>query len=90
MTERFDEGIKEIVLILLNLGASVYEADYLLKLLKDRPEPIEQKIEGLRQAEDRIDSTKFDTASNQVKQKLTQQNPVLVKLPHLRQLDNKT
>jgi GH24 family phage-related lysozyme (muramidase) len=73
MTEQFDEGVKEILLVLLNLGAGVYEANYLLSLLNDRPEPIEQKIEGLRQAEDEIDNQKFDAAANQAIQKLSQQ-----------------
>lgn len=79
MTQQFDEGVKEILLVLLNLGAGVYEANYLLNLLNDRPEPIEQKIEGLRQAEDRIDSKKFDVAATQAIQKLSQQKKQPIK-----------
>ena len=76
MTEQFDEGVKEILLALLSLGASVYETKYILDLINDRPEPIEQKIEGIKQAEDKIDSQKFDAAANQVIKKLSQQKPV--------------
>ena len=47
MTEQFDEGYKEILMGLLSLGATAYETDYILKALKERPEPIEQKIDSL-------------------------------------------
>ena len=43
MTEQFDEGFKEIVMSLLSLGATAYETNYILKVLDERPEPVEQK-----------------------------------------------
>jgi len=75
MTQQFDEGVKEILLTLFSLGASMYEANYILDLLEKRPEPIVQKIEGLKQAIDKIDSPKFDAAAMDAAKKLTQQKP---------------
>ena len=43
MTEQFDEGVKEIVMTMLSLGATAYEADYVLDQLKKSPEPIEKR-----------------------------------------------
>jgi len=70
MTEQFDEGFKEILLGLLSLGATAYETDYILDLLNDRPEPVEQKISALQKADDMISSTKFDQVAAKVMQKL--------------------
>ena len=63
MTEQFDEGVKEILLSLLSIGAAAYETDYLVDVLRDRPEPIEQKVDALKQAEDMIISPSFDKAA---------------------------
>ena len=57
MTEQFDEGVKEILLSLLSLGATAYETSYLVDFLKDRPEPIEQKIDALDRVEDIMPSS---------------------------------
>jgi hypothetical protein len=70
MTEQFDEGFKEIVMSLLSLGATAYEADYILKVLDERPEPAEQKIQALKKADDIIKSDKFDKVAATVLQKL--------------------
>jgi len=80
MTEQFDEGFKEILLGLLSLGATAYETDYILKLLNKRPEPVEQKIEALKKADDMISSTKFDQVAAKVMQRLKLENePVEIK-----------
>ena len=63
MTEQFDEGVKEILLSLLSLGATAYETDYLVDLFKDRPEPIEQKIDAVKHAEKLIISPSFNTVA---------------------------
>lgn len=86
MTEQFDEGVKEILLVLLNLGAGLYETNYILSLLKDRPEPIEQKIEGLKQAEDKINSLKFDKAAQQAVQRLSEVKPETPKQTNLQKV----
>lgn len=70
MTEQFDEGFKEIVMSLLSLGATAYETDYILKVLDERPEPVEQKIKALKKADDIIKSDKFDTVAAKVMQQL--------------------
>ena len=70
MTEQFDEGFKEILMGLLSLGATAYETDYILKQLNKRPEPVEQKIEALKKADDLIPSTKFDQVAAKVMQQL--------------------
>ena len=70
MTEQFDEGFKEIVMSLLSLGATAYETDYILKVLDERPEPVEQKIQALKKADDIIKSDKFDKVAATVMQKL--------------------
>jgi GH24 family phage-related lysozyme (muramidase) len=79
MTQQFDEGVKEILLTLFSLGASMYEANYILDLLDKRPEPIIQKIESLKQAIDKIDSPKFDAAATDAANKLSQQKPSVSK-----------
>ena len=63
MTDQFDEGVKEILLSLLSLGATAYETDYLVDVLRDRPEPIEQKVDALKRAEEIITSPSFDSNS---------------------------
>lgn len=73
MTERFDEGVKEILLTLLSLGATAYEADYIIDVLNKRPEPIEQKIEGLKQADKKIESPEFDYAAQRAVEILSSQ-----------------
>jgi GH24 family phage-related lysozyme (muramidase) len=70
MTEQFDEGVKEILLALFSLGASVYEADYLAKQINNRPEPIEQKIQAIETAEDMINNPSFNRAADSVLKKL--------------------
>ena len=70
MTEQFDEGFKEIVMSLLSLGATAYETDYILKVLDERPEPVEQKIKAVKKADDIIKSDKFDKVAATVMQKL--------------------
>jgi GH24 family phage-related lysozyme (muramidase) len=73
MTQQFDEGVKEILFTLFSLGATMYETNYILDVLEKRPEPVVQKIEGLRQAIDKIDSPKFDAAAMDAAKKLSQQ-----------------
>tara|TARA_R110001583_G_C5623059_1_gene406407 strand:+ start:890 stop:1696 length:807 start_codon:yes stop_codon:yes gene_type:complete len=75
MTEQFDEGVKEILLSLLSLAATAYETDYLIDLLKDRPEPIEQKIDAVKHAERLIISPSFNTVANEVLGKLEDEPP---------------
>tara|TARA_R110001606_G_scaffold397346_1_gene573550 strand:- start:317 stop:1024 length:708 start_codon:yes stop_codon:yes gene_type:complete len=82
MTEQFDEGVKEIVLSMLSLGATMYETDYILKQLDKETEPIEQKIAAVKQADEIIDSPKFDKVASEIIATLEQeqeQEPVLVK-----------
>jgi GH24 family phage-related lysozyme (muramidase) len=75
MTEQFDEGVKEILLSLLSLTATVYETDYLVGFLKDRPEPIEQKIDAIQRADSIINSPSFDKAAGEVLNKLEDTPP---------------
>ena len=70
MTEQFDEGFKEIVMSILSLGATAYETDYILKVLDERPEPVEQKIQALKKADDIIKSDRFDKVAAEVMQQL--------------------
>ena len=58
----FDEGVKEIMMSLFSLGAMAYEADYVMKQLEKRPEPIQQKIEALSQAKKVKPNLSFDQA----------------------------
>ena len=75
MTEQFDEGVKEILLSLLSLGATAYETSYLVDFLKDRPEPIEQKIDAVKRADNIIVSSSFNTAAEEVIDKLEDKPP---------------
>jgi GH24 family phage-related lysozyme (muramidase) len=47
MTQQFDEGVREILLGLVSLGATAFEADYIFKHLNKRPESPKEKIEAL-------------------------------------------
>tara|TARA_R110000796_G_scaffold116174_1_gene228624 strand:+ start:236 stop:898 length:663 start_codon:yes stop_codon:yes gene_type:complete len=78
MTEQFDEGVKEIVMTMLSLGATAYEADYVLDQLKKTPEPIEQKIAAVKQADDIIKSPKFDQVAAEVINTLEQEVKTVV------------
>ena len=75
MTDQFDEGVKEILLSLLSLGATAYETDYLIDVLRDRPEPIEQKVDALKQAEEIIISPSFDKAAEGALERLEDTPP---------------
>ena len=83
MTEQFDEGVKEVVLSLLALGAGAYEADYIKSLIDSKTEPIEQKIQAIKIADNQISDMKFDAAAEEVLKDLEQEaeptEPVLVK-----------
>ena len=83
MTEQFDEGVKEIVMTMLSLGATAYEADYVLDQLKKSPEPIEQKIAAVKQADNIIKSPKFDQVAaaviNRLEQEVEEVKPTLEK-----------
>lgn len=70
MTEQFDEGFKEMLLSLLSISATAYETDYILKVLDKRSEPIEQKIQAVKRADDIIESPRFDKVATEVLQKL--------------------
>ncbi len=73
MTEQFDEGVKEIVMTMLSLGATAYETDYILNQLNKSSEPIEQKITAVKQADNIIKSPKFDQVAAEVINKLEQE-----------------
>ena len=73
MTEQFDEGVKEIVMTMLSLGATAYETDYILNQLNKTSEPIEQKITAVKQADNIIKSPKFDQVAAAVINKLEQE-----------------
>ena len=73
MTEQFDEGVKEIVMTMLSLGATAYETDYILNQLNKSSEPIEQKITAVKQADNIIKSPKFDQVAAAVIKKLEQE-----------------
>lgn len=70
MTQQFDEGVKEIVLSLLSLAATAYEADYLAKYLSKINDTPEHKVAAVQQAETIINSPKFDQAAKRVLVKL--------------------
>lgn len=75
MTQKFDEGVKEILMTLLSLGATMYETDYILDQLKKRPEPIEQKIQALDKVEQVAKTPDQVEVVRDVKQVLNQQTP---------------
>lgn len=72
MTQQFDEGVKEIVLSLLSLAATSYEANYLAKYLSQINDTPEHKVAAVQQAETIINSPKFDQAAERVLVKLKQ------------------
>ena len=81
--EQINAGVKEIVMALFAMAATAYEANYVLKQLEKRPEPITQKIEALKIADSKLeDNSEFD---NTVKKVLTyyakKPEPVKVTLP---------
>jgi hypothetical protein len=80
MTQQFDEGVKEILMTLLSLGATMYETDYVLDQLNKRPEPIEQKIQAVQIVDKRVDNKRFDTVSKQVINQLKKE-PTIKKAP---------
>lgn len=52
MTEKqLNEGVKELVLALLSMAANAYTVNYVYNVLEKRPEPVEQKIQALKQVE---------------------------------------
>ena len=73
MTEQFDEGVKEIVMTMLSLGATAYETDYILNQLNKSSEPIEHKITAVKQADNIIKSPKFDQVAAEVINRLEQE-----------------
>lgn len=81
MTQQFDEGVKEILMMLMSVGATVKGTDYMLDKLKKRPEPIEQQVQALNQLERKVEAPKQVEVIQQVKQELKQseETPVLVR-----------
>ena len=75
MTEQFDEGVKEVLMTILSLGATAFETQYILDVLKDRPEPIEQKITAVQKADELISSPKFDQVADELLVKLQNMPP---------------
>jgi hypothetical protein len=81
MTQQFDEGVKEILLSLLSVGATMKGTDYMLDQLKKRPEPIEQKIQALDELEQNSSPAQAHEVQ-QVKQEIKQaaeSKPILVR-----------
>jgi cell fate (sporulation/competence/biofilm development) regulator YmcA (YheA/YmcA/DUF963 family) len=81
MTQQFDEGVKEILLSLLSVGATMKGTDYMLDQIKKRPEPIEQKIQALDELEQNSSPAQAREVQ-QVKQEIKQSEeskPVLVR-----------
>jgi len=72
VTDQFDEGVKELLMTILSLGATAFEANYVLDKIKDRPEPIEQKIDAIKKADDIINTPEFDKVSDEVLKSLQQ------------------
>jgi len=66
MTHRFDEGVKEILMSLFSIGATVYHADQIDELLRNRPEPIEQKVAAIKQAEKIINTHSFSIVADEI------------------------
>lgn len=81
MTQQFDEGVKEILMMLMSVGATVKGTDYMLDKLKKRPEPIEQQVQALNQLERKVEAPKQIEVIQQVKQELkkAEEAPVLVR-----------
>jgi len=79
MTQQFDEGVKEVLMALLSLGALKYEADYVTKMLNKRTEPVQEIIQAVKTADEKLHDVKFDQVAKQVINKLTHTQPVLVK-----------
>jgi len=81
MTQQFDEGVKEILMTLLSVGATMKGTDYMLDQLKKRPEPIEQKVQALDKLEQKATPAQARVVQ-QVKQEIKQSEetkPVLVR-----------
>lgn len=75
MTEQFDEGVKEIAMALFSLGALKYEADYILKQLEKRSEPVEQQVQAVRAVDTKVQDPKFDQVAQEVIAKLSNEKP---------------
>ena len=81
MTQQFDEGVKEILMMLVSVGATMKGTDYMLDQLKKRPEPIEQKVQALDELEQEAPPDQARVVQ-QVKQEIKQAEdtkPVLVR-----------
>jgi hypothetical protein len=81
MTQQFDEGVKEILMMLVSVGATMKGIDYMLDQLKKRPEPIEQKVQALDKLEQEAPPDQARVVQ-QVKQEIKQAEdtkPVLVR-----------
>lgn len=61
-----NEKIKEMVMALLSMAATAYEVNYVMDYLESRPEPIEQKIEALKQVDRVNDEPTFDKSVREV------------------------
>lgn len=75
MTQQFDEGVKEILMTLASLGATIYETDYVLKELEKRPESTQQLVQAVKIADEKIDDNRFDQVAQDVIAKLTEEEP---------------
>ena len=64
--ELLNERVRDMVMALLSLAATAYEVNYISKYLDSRPEPVEQKIEALKQADQEIDNPEFDNAARKI------------------------
>jgi GH24 family phage-related lysozyme (muramidase) len=78
--EQLNESVKDVVLALLSLAATSYEANYIFKQLEKRPEPVEQKIEALKIADEKIQEPSFDKTVEKLLDYYDKK--VKVKLPH--------
>jgi len=64
--ELLNEKVRDMVMALLSMAATAYEVNYISNYLDSRPEPIEQKIEALKQADQEIDNPEFDNAASKI------------------------
>lgn len=64
MTQQFDEGVKDILLALGIMGATMYEANYIMNLFKNKPnasqEEVIQTIEKIREDFPETRASKLD------------------------------
>jgi GH24 family phage-related lysozyme (muramidase) len=78
--QQINEGVREIVMGLLSMAAFAYEANYIHRMLSDRPETTEEKIKALQIVSSEDINPEFDKSIEELQKHYSSQKPVLVKI----------